>query len=127
VGQADLIEALERVKNSFNAYPLDRAAIAGGSAAMADKDYFEECSNKIIATRIRTSSTLENFGFEVLPSKANFVFAKPIQEKISKSAEELYLELKENGVLVRYFSKRITIGTDAEMDIFFEKMNSIIN
>lgn len=134
VGQADLIEALERVKNSFNAYPLDRAAIAGGSAAMADKDYFEECSNKIIATRIRTSSTLENFGFEVLPSKANFVFAKPIQEKMSKSAEELYLELKENGVLVRYFSKprindylRITIGTDAEMDIFFEKMNSIIN
>ena len=133
IGNADLIEALERVKNSFNAYPLDRAAIAGGAAAMADKDYFEECSNKIIATRDRTSSTLSNLGFDVLPSKANFVFAKPNQEKINKTAEDIYLELKEKGVLVRYFSKprinkylRITIGTDAEMDTFFAKLDLII-
>ncbi len=133
VGHADLIEALERVKNSFNAYPLDRAAIAGGAAAMADKDYFEECRNKIIVTRDRTLSKLNSLGFEVLPSKANFVFAKPNQEMMGKSAKELYLELKEKGVLVRYFAKprineylRITIGTDSEMDMFFEKLEVII-
>ena len=133
VGHADLIEALERVKNSFNAYPLDRAAIAGGAAAMADKDYFEECRNKIIVTRDRTLSKLNSLGFEVLPSKANFIFAKPNQEMMGKSAKELYLKLKEKGVLVRYFAKprineylRITIGTDSEMDIFFEKLEVII-
>ncbi len=133
VGHADLIEALERVKNSFNAYPLDRAAIAGGAAAMADKDYFEECRNKIIVTRDLTLSKLNSLGFEVLPSKANFIFAKPNQEMMGKSAKELYLKLKEKGVLVRYFAKprineylRITIGTDSEMDIFFEKLEVII-
>jgi len=133
IGNPDLIEALERMKNSFNAYPLDRAAIAGGAAAIADKAYFDECSNKIIATRERTKSLLHELGFNVLPSKANFVFAKPDQAKISKTAEELYLELKQKGILVRYFSKprineylRITIGTDAEMDMFFEKLNAII-
>jgi len=101
VGNKDLIEALERVKNSFNAYPLDRAAIAGGSEAMNDKAHFEECSQKIIATRDRTANVLTQLGFDVLPSKANFVFAKPNKSKINKNAETLYLELKEKGVLVR--------------------------
>ena len=133
IGSADLIEALERVKNSFNAYPLDRAAIAGASAAITDKYYFAECRNKIITSRERTSATLSDLGFEVLPSKANFVFAKPNQEKTNKTAEEIYRQLKEKGVLVRYFSKprideylRITIGTDAEMDTFFEKLALIL-
>ncbi len=133
VGNADLIEALERVKNSFNAYPLDRAAIAGGAAAMADKVHFEESSKKIIVTRERTTEALSTLGFEVLPSKANFVFAKPNQTKISKNAETLYLELKEKGVLVRYFKKprineylRITIGTDDEMDVLLDRLGSII-
>ncbi|MGK0273488.1 MAG: histidinol-phosphate aminotransferase, partial [Cocleimonas sp.] len=133
VGNADLIEALERVKNSFNAYPLDRAAIAGGAAAMADKAHFEECSKKIIATRERTADALTRLGFEVLPSKANFVFVKPNQTKIQKNAETLYLELKEKGVLVRYFNKarineylRITIGTDAEMDVLLDKLDSLL-
>ena len=133
IGDKDLIEALERVKNSFNAYPLDRAAIAGGSAAMADKANFEESCSKIIATRDRTSEALTSLGFEVLPSKANFVFAKPSQNSINKNAETLYLELKEAGVLVRYFNKprineylRITIGTDAEMDVLLDKLSSII-
>ena len=133
VGNVDLIEALERVKNSFNAYPLDRAAIAGGSAAMADKTYFEKCCGKIIATRNRTTETLTGLGFDVLPSKANFVFVKPNSSKINKSAEALYLDLKEAGVLVRYFNKprisdylRITIGTDVEMDVLFEKLGSLV-
>ena len=133
VGNSDLIEALERVKNSFNAYPLDRAAIAGGAAAMADKAHFKESCKKIIATRERTSEALTTLGFEVLPSKANFVFAKPKQTKINKSAETLYLELKEKGVLVRYFNKprineflRITIGTDTEMDVLLDRLDSLL-
>ncbi len=133
VGDKDLIEALERVKNSFNAYPLDRAAIAGGAAAMVDKAHFEESCSKIIATRERTNEALTALGFDVLPSKANFVFAKPDQTKINKNAETFYLELKEMGVLVRYFNKprisdylRITIGTDAEMDVLLDKLSSII-
>jgi len=133
VGHVDLIEALERVKNSFNAYPLDRAAIAGGAAAMADKTYFEESCNKIIATRERTQLRLSDLGFESLTSKANFIFAKPDQSKINKSAKTLYLELKDKGVLVRFFDKprindflRITIGTDDEMDMFLEILESII-
>lgn len=133
VGNADLIEALERVKNSFNAYPLDRAAIVGASAAMADKTHFETCRGKIIATRERTAIALIALGFEVLPSKANFVFVTPNQTKINKTAEALYLELKEQGVLIRYFNKprisdylRITIGTDEEMDVLLDKLNAII-
>jgi len=133
VGNVDLIEALERIKNSFNAYPMDRAAIAGGSAAMADKDYFSESCNKIIATRERTATALSNLGFDVLPSTANFVFASPNPSTINKSAEAIYLELKEQGVLVRYFKKprineylRITIGTDDEMKAFLEKLELIV-
>ena len=68
-----------------------------------------------------------------MPSKANFVFAKPNQSKINKTAEALYLELKEKGVLVRYFNKpriseylRITIGTDNEMEVLFERLAVII-
>jgi len=133
VGNADLIEALERVKNSFNAYPLDRAAIAGGAAAMEDKAHFEESSKKIIITRERTTEALTALGFEVLPSKANFVFAKPDQSKTNKNAKALYLELKDKGILVRYFNKpriseylRITIGTDTEMDVLLDKLSSIL-
>lgn len=133
IGNKDLIEALERVKNSFNAYPLDRSAIAGGSAAIADKSHFETCSKKIIATREKTTASLIELGFDVLPSKANFVFVKPDQNKIDKNAETLYLELKEKGVLVRYFNKpriseylRITIGTDEEMNILITTLESII-
>jgi len=128
VGQADLIEALERVKNSFNSYPLDRAAIAGAAASMRDKEHFDTNRNKIIATRERVSTTLQEMGFSVLPSKANFVFVKP-----EKNAEAMYLALKEQGVLVRYFNAprisgflRITIGTDADMDIFLDKIRSLL-
>ena len=133
IGNADLIEALERVKNSFNAYPLDRAAIAGGAAAMADKSHFEECCKKIISTRERVTDALTALGFKVLPSKANFVFARPDHSKINNKAEALYLGLKDKGVLVRYFNKprindylRITIGTDDEMDVFLDNLSTII-
>lgn len=121
VGHADLINALERVKNSFNSYPLGRMAIAGAAAAMHDKPYFETVCSRIIATRMVTVQKLQGMGFSVLPSVANFVFARPPKG----NAEEIYLRLKERGVLVRYFNKprikeylRITIGTDEEMAEF---------
>jgi len=86
IGSVEMIEALERVKNSFNAYPLDRAAIAGAAASIKDRTHFQENCAKIIKTRERVSAELSDLGFTVLPSKANFVFAKP-----DKNAEQLYL------------------------------------
>lgn len=124
IGQPDLIEALERVKNSFNSYPLGRVEQAGAAAAIRDVPYFEECRAKIIATREQTETSLTALGFSVLPSGSNFIFAKPPE---GQSAEALYLSLKEKGILVRYFNKprisdylRITIGTDSEMQQFLD-------
>lgn len=118
IGQAHLIEALERVKNSFNSYPLDRLALVAGAAAMLDREYLNEVREAIIKTRTQTVNELEQLGFKVLPSSANFIFARPPQGQ----APVLYTQLKERGVLVRYFNKprlneylRITIGTDEEM------------
>lgn len=129
MGQADLINGLERVKNSFNSYPLDRAAIAGATASIKDKSYFEETCQKIINTRDKVSRKLEQMDFTVLPSQANFVFAKPNKA----DAEKLYLDLKKAGVLVRYFNSpriagylRITIGTDEDMDVFLEKLSGLV-
>lgn len=129
LGQSDLIEGLERVKNSFNSYPLDRAAIAGATASIKDVDHFNTNREKIINTRERVSKALEEMDFTVLDSKTNFVFARPNQA----DAEKLYLALKEKGVLVRYFNApriagflRITIGTDDEMDVFLEKIAELV-
>jgi len=131
MGQAELIDGLERVKNSFNSYPLDRAAIAGATASIKDKEHFDKTRQAIITTREKTSDALTRMGFEVLPSRANFVFAKPPNKH---DAEQLYLQLKEQGVLVRYFKApriagflRITIGTDEEMDVFIEKLSLLLS
>lgn len=128
IGSVDMIEALERVKNSFNAYPLDRAAIAGATASIKDRAHFQTNCSKIIKTRERVAKQLDDLGFTVLPSKANFIFAKP-----DKNAEQLYLDLKQNGILVRYFNApridgflRITIGTDEEMDTFIAVLKSLL-
>jgi len=130
VGDAVLIEGLERVKNSFNPYPLGRIEQAGAVAAIKDKAHFAGCCRKIIATRQKTTDSLKSLGFEVPPSSANFVFAKP---PIGSNAEALYLALKEQGVLVRYFNKprisdylRISIGTDEEMDVFIERLKAVL-
>ena len=129
IGQPDLIEGLERVKNSFNSYPLGRVEQLGATAAMQDKDYFEACCQKIMATREMTTQALEALGFTVLPSSSNFVFAKPPADQ---SAEMLYQVLKDQGVLVRYFNKpriseylRISIGTDEEMQQFISVLKAI--
>jgi len=130
MGQAHLIEALERVKNSFNSYPLGRTAIAGATAAIQDVEYFQETCEKIIATRAYVTEQLQVMGFDVLPSSANFIFAKPNWI----DAETLYKQLKQAGVLIRYFGKprikdyvRITIGTDQEMQTFLDKVNEMLS
>jgi len=115
IGQSDLIEALERVKNSFNSYPLGRLAIAGGAAAMADRAHFDRTRLAIIASRETLTLSLKELGFEVLPSKANFIFAR----HPGKDGEELALALRQRGIIVRHFKLpriaqflRITVGTD---------------
>ncbi len=126
MGQSDLIKGLERVKNSFHPYALARNAIAGAVAAIEDVEGYELSRKAIIKTRERTIIELEQLGFEVVPSKTNFVFAKPPE---GHSAEAVYLALKELNILVRYFNiprisehLRITIGTDAEMDVLFKAL-----
>jgi histidinol-phosphate aminotransferase len=117
IGQRPLIEALERVKDSFNSYPLDRLAIAGAVAALEDDAWFEETRRRIMASRESLAQALSGLGFEVLPSAANFVFARHPR----RAGAELAARLREQGVLVRHFNKprikdflRITVGTDEQ-------------
>jgi histidinol-phosphate aminotransferase len=116
-GHPALIEALERVKNSFNSYPLDRLAIVGAVAALEDPAHFEQCCEAVIATRETLSAALDQLGFEVLPSAANFIFARHPQH----DAAQLALALREKKIIVRHFKLpridqflRITVGTDEE-------------
>jgi len=129
VGHADLIEALERVKNSFNSYPLDRLAIAGAVAAFEDREYFEQTCNAVIATRKRLVGELQALGFEVLPSKANFIFARHPQHDAEKSA----LALRQRSIIVRHFNLpridqylRITVGTDAQCSALIGALKEIV-
>ena len=117
LGHEDLIEALQRVKNSFNSYPINRLTGAIALAAIADEDYFQKCRKQVIASREHLSTELKRLGFEVFPSSSNFVLVR----HPGHAAETLYLELKTGGILVRYFNKaridnclRISIGTDDE-------------
>src|SRR5690606_11691988 len=113
VGHPELIEALERIKNSFNSYPLDRIAIAGAAAAFEDREWFEQTRQAVIASREQVVAGLTARGFEVLPSAANFVFARHPQ----RDAGQIVAQLREQGVIVRHFKApridqflRITIG-----------------
>jgi len=129
LGSEKLIEGLERAKNSFNSYPLDRLAIAGAVEAIRDKAYFRATCKKVIKTRERTVAALSKMGFSIVPSMANFIFIRPA----GIQARELYTRLKDEKILVRYFDKppideylRVTIGTDADMQTFIEKIKKII-
>lgn len=113
VGHPDLIEALERIKNSFNSYPLDRPAIAGAAASFEDRAWFDDTCAKVIASRNLLVADLSRLGFEVLPSAANFVFVRHPQQ----DAGSLSQRLREQGVIVRHFKLprieqflRITVG-----------------
>ncbi|WP_256757571.1 histidinol-phosphate transaminase [Cohnella sp. WQ 127256] len=129
MGHPDLIEGLNRIKNSFNSYTLDRLALAGAVAAIEDKAYFEETNRKVVATREWTHEALKPLGFQVIASKANFIFVTHPQI----SAQELFHTLKSRGILVRYFNKpridqylRVSIGTDEEMKIFMTALSEIV-
>lgn len=119
MGNANLISGLCCVRDSINSYTVDRIAMAGAAAAIEDEDYFQSTRAKVMATRERTAENLRTLGFEVLPSKANFVFARCP----GRPGRELLDGLRERGVLVRWWSDpviedwlRISIGTDEEMD-----------
>ncbi|HBX54298.1 histidinol-phosphate transaminase [Pseudomonas sp. UBA2684] len=128
VGHPDLIEALERIKNSFNSYPLDRMAIAGAAAAFEDKAYFEQTCQRVIDSREAVVAGLETLGFAVLPSAANFVFAR----HPGKDAATLAAGLREQGVIVRHFKQqriaqflRITIGTPEQNQVLLDALQSL--
>jgi len=129
-GHADLIEALERVKNSFNSYPLDRLAIAGAVAAFEDREYFDKTCRAVIASREKLVGELKALGFEVLPSAANFIFVRHPQHDAEKSA----LALRQRSIIVRHFRLprieqflRITVGTDGQCSALVAALKEILS
>lgn len=129
IGHADLIEALERVKNSFNSYPLDRPAQAGAIASFGDEAYFQQTRASVIAQRSRVIDDLAALGFSVLPSQANFVFATHPEH----DAAQLAAALRERSILVRHFKLpridqylRITIGNAEQCAALTQALTALI-
>ena len=130
MGNADLINALVRVKDSFNSYPIDRLASAGAIAAFADRAYFEHTRAKVMATRQTLTLTMSQLGFVVLPSAANFIFAHHPQF----SGADLAVKLRARGIVVRHFTKperitdflRISIGTEAQNQALIAALTELI-
>ncbi|MCI3204717.1 MULTISPECIES: histidinol-phosphate transaminase [Pandoraea] len=129
IGHKDLIEALERVKNSFNSYPLDRLAQAAGVAAIEDEAYFDETRRAVIESREALTSRLTALGFEVLPSKANFVFVR----HPAHDAAQLAAALRERSIIVRHFKHvriaqflRVTVGTEAECVALSDALSALL-
>jgi histidinol-phosphate aminotransferase len=131
IGQEHLVEALNRVKDSFNSYPLDRFAQAGALASIQDPGYFEEICSKVVATRTRLVASMAEMGFEVLPSSANFIFARhPVHDGAGLAAA-----LRERNIIVRHFRKparispflRITVGTDEQCNALIAALKAILN
>jgi len=129
-GHPDLIEALNRVKDSFNSYPLDRFAQAGATAAMEDDEYFAALCQKVIASKKVLVGNLQGLGFEVLPSAANFIFARfP-----GRDGAELAARLRERSIIVRHFANppriasflRITVGTDEQCAGLVDALREIV-
>ncbi len=130
VGHIDLIDALHRVKDSFNSYPLDRFAQVGAIAAMQDHEYFETTCNKVIATREKLVGELQSLNFEVLPSGANFIFARHAE----RDGAELTAKLREHSIIIRHFKSpariapflRITIGAENECQTLVKALKEIL-
>ncbi|MBU3583945.1 histidinol-phosphate transaminase [Polynucleobacter sp. 15G-AUS-farblos] len=130
LGHPSLIEGLERVKNSFNSYPLGRLAQAGAVAAIEDQAHLEASSQKVIQTREKLVSQLKALGFETLPSTANFIFTRHPQHTGAK----LYQALRDRGIIVRHFKSprveeflRITIGTDEQSNELVTALQEILS
>jgi histidinol-phosphate aminotransferase len=129
LGHADLIEALERVKNSFNSYPLGRLAIAGAAAAIGDEAHFDRTRRAVMASRETLAGGLAGLGFEVLPSAANFLFAR----HPGRDGGELAQSLRQRGIIVRHFDQarirqflRISVGTDAQCRALVSALREIL-
>ncbi|BFM12627.1 histidinol-phosphate transaminase [Simiduia litorea] len=129
VGSSGLIDALTRVKNSFNSYPIDRLAELAGAASFNDEAYFQWGRQQVMQAREYTVRELEALGFTVLPSQANFVFARPNR----KPAKYVFEALREKNILVRYFNKpkiddflRISIGSHEDMAALVKAMQEIM-
>jgi histidinol-phosphate aminotransferase len=129
IGNNGLIEALERVKNSFNSYTIDRIAQKAAEAAIDDKEYFYQILKRVINTRGYTVQALEHLGFTVIPSKSNFLFVSHKDVK----AEKLFVKLRQEGILVRHFKiprienwLRISIGTDDDMTVLIDKLKAMM-
>jgi len=121
VGHENLIDGLQRMKHSFNSYPLDMLAQICATASIKDKDYWDETRKQIIKTREQTSKALEELGYHVLPSHTNFLLMQ------TKDAKGLYEYLLNCKILVRYWNKpricnflRVTVGTEKEMEAFLK-------
>lgn len=131
VGHPDLIDALHRVKDSFNSYPIDRFASAGAVAAMEDVAYFESTRQRVMDSRTKLEHEMQALGFEVLPSGANFIFARHAEQ----DAFALTTALRERGIIVRHFKKparidqfmRITVGTEEECDALLAALKDILS
>ena len=130
IGQPHLIEALTRVKDSFNSYPLDRFAQAGALASVEDHAYFETLCAKVVDSRGRLVAAMAEMGFDVLPSAANFIFARHPHH----DGAELAAALRERGIIVRHFKSpariapflRITVGTDAQCNALIDALKAIV-
>jgi histidinol-phosphate aminotransferase len=129
IGDADLIEALNRVKDSFNSYPLGRPAQAGAIASIKDEAYFQAARARVIEGRERLDRGLSRLGFDVLPSSANFVFAR----HPAHAGAALAAGLRQRAVIVRHFSApriadylRITVGTDGQTDRLLAALSEIL-
>lgn len=124
-----IIEDLEKIKYSTNPYNINRLTQIAGAAALNNQAYFNGNCRKIAETREYVKKELIKLGFTVTDSKANFLFAK--SDKIG--GKELYLSLKERGILIRHFESerikdfnRITVGSREEMEIFLKNVGEII-
>lgn len=130
-GHVNLIRALDVYKNSFNSYPIDRVAQAGAVSSILDDDYFEQKRQAVIELRTSLTQSLQALGFDVLPSSANFVFAKPNHATLS--AQEIFEKLREQGVIVRHWNKpriqnhlRITVGTEEQNTRLIQTLKQIL-
>lgn len=129
IANSALISDLKRVKFSFNPYNVNSLSARLAARAMADREYFKECTEKIVSTRKYLVENLKAIGFNVLPSLANFVMAE--SDKIS--GENLYLKLKERKILVRHFADklienfvRISVGSDEQIKILLAEIKNIL-
>ncbi|MBQ3181284.1 MAG: histidinol-phosphate transaminase [Clostridia bacterium] len=129
IGNKEIIEDLEKIKYSTNPYNINRLTLVAGAAAIDSDSYFMDNCEKIKKTREYTEQELKKLGFYSIPSSANFIFAK--SDKIS--GEDLYLKLKEKGILVRHFSNpkiceynRITVGSREQMETLIKALEEIL-